>query len=81
MTHNIPQPTALANAVYSCSCTDTGDPRRGTPHPRDDKHLGANHLPKAMPFLSYLNKNIVPGSPSFAELSTPITKIFAASVM
>lgn len=37
--------------------------------------------PTAVALLSYLKKNIVPGSPSFAEFSTPITRMFAASVI
>lgn len=54
--------------------------RGGTPAPVTP------HFPPTVPLpvgssWSYLKKNIVPGSPSFAEFCTPITKILAASVV
>lgn len=54
--------------------------RGGTPAPFKTTFPTQVH-PQWGSSLSYLKKNIVPGSPSFAEFSTPITKILAASVI
>lgn len=64
------------NKQTVCSSTT----RRRKKKKKRPHYLTAGHFPVRVAHLSYLKKNIVPGSPSFAECSTPITKIFAASL-